>query len=1054
MVVTVQQHATSVAVSPASATVDPNATRPFAATLFDQFGNPMASQPAFGWTVSGGGAIDASGLFTAGANGGSPFIVTASDPGSGLQSTASVTIQNDAPGIAGAASASPNPVTSGTTTDLSVLGSDDGGESHLVYTWAVTSGPSGVTFSANGTNAAKSSTATFTQAGTYTFQATVTDQDGLTVTSTVVVTVDQHATSVTVSPGFATVDPNATQAFSATVKDQFGNAMASQPAFGWTAGGGTIDSSGLYTAGGNGGGPFTVTATDPGSGVQGTASVAIQNDAPTIATAAAASPNPVTSGTTTDLTVLGADDGGESHVTYTWAVTAGPSGVTFGANGTNAAKSSTATFTQAGTYTFQVTVADQDGVTVTSSVVVPVQQHATSVAVSPASAAVAPNGTQAFTASLKDQFGAAMASQPTFTWSVSGGGIVDSSGVFTAGGTAGGPFTVTAADSGSSLQGTGSVTVSNSVPTVAVNAAASPNPVTSGTTTSLSVLGADDGGESHLTYTWAVTAGPSGVTFSANGTHAAKSSTATFTHAGTYVFAVTIADEDGLTTTSQVTVVVQQQVSTITVTPSSTTVGLDGTVPFAASAIDQFGDAVPAPALSWSVSGGGSVDAAGKFQANGAIGSFTVTATAGAVHATATVTVEDMPPFIVSPPVASPNPARGATTTLDVLAGDDGGERNLTYTWSATGPGTVTFADNDSNGAKSTTASFSDPGVYVVTATIRDASGHTTTVTLTVKVQVGQTISDADLYVSRAIFTLAWNQHVRGESRDAISLTGFINPAGLPASLADTTMKIMVGGVVLAAGELSAEGTYFAAPANGPRCSLRLSSKSGQYTIRVSRSDLRPMLAATDSTERRLLEVPVSLFISRARTAMAANRLEFNLASTRGHRARGWWRGPKQRLLDGAFQALRSKATFSKRAGGYIVQATGVIYPMGGGPVMPTADVKVHVAGHDPMVIPLVSLRHSGGSDVTSIWKYTPGKSAPITTFLLKNTKRGFKLKTGPITADGMGLPLGSGRGTRHDVAVRIDIPTADGTIVFRSAPEVVRAGAPDRWQRPAPFVQ
>src|SRR5205823_6020841 len=156
----------------------------------------------------------------------------------------------------------------------------------------------------------------------------------------------------------------------------------------------------------------------------------------------------------------------------------------------------------------------------------------------------------------------------------------------------------------------------------------------------------------------------SGVTFSANGTHAAKSSTATFTHAGTYVFAVTIADEDGLTTTSQVTVVVQQQVSTITVTPSSTTVGLDGTVPFAASAIDQFGDAVPAPALSWSVSGGGSVDAAGKFQANGAIGSFTVTATAGAVHATATVTVEDMPPFIVSPPVASPNPAPRTTTTL------------------------------------------------------------------------------------------------------------------------------------------------------------------------------------------------------------------------------------------------------------------------------------------------------------------------------------------------------------------------------------------------------
>src|SRR5207245_7638370 len=115
---------------------------------------------------------------------------------------------------------------------------------------------------------------------------------------------------------------------------------------------------------GNGGGPFTVTATDPGSGVQGTASVTIQNDAPTIATAAAASPNPVTSGTTTDLTVLGADDGGESHLTYTWAVTAGPSGVTFGANGTNAANGNSDMLTKGGTISFSGYISDKEGITV------------------------------------------------------------------------------------------------------------------------------------------------------------------------------------------------------------------------------------------------------------------------------------------------------------------------------------------------------------------------------------------------------------------------------------------------------------------------------------------------------------------------------------------------------------------------------------------------------------------------------------------------------------------------------------------------------------------
>src|SRR5439155_572644 len=153
----------------------------------------------------------------------------------GVQGTASVTIQNDAPAIAIAAAASPDPVTTGTTTDLTVLGADDGGEANLAYTWAVTAGPSGATFSANGTNAAKSSTATFTQAGTYTVRVSVTDQDGLTVTSQVVVPVEQHASSVTVSPASATVDPNGARAFAATLKDQFGNAMGSQPAFTWTA---------------------------------------------------------------------------------------------------------------------------------------------------------------------------------------------------------------------------------------------------------------------------------------------------------------------------------------------------------------------------------------------------------------------------------------------------------------------------------------------------------------------------------------------------------------------------------------------------------------------------------------------------------------------------------------------------------------------------------------------------------------------------------------------------------------------------------------------------
>src|SRR3954469_20396875 len=98
------------------------------------------------------------------------------------------------------AGASPSPVT-GTTTTLSVLGADDGGEANLTYTW-IQSGtpPAPVAFSINGTNAAKNTVATFTTAGTYDFQVTITDGFGCSVTSTVSVQVTQVATSISLVP--------------------------------------------------------------------------------------------------------------------------------------------------------------------------------------------------------------------------------------------------------------------------------------------------------------------------------------------------------------------------------------------------------------------------------------------------------------------------------------------------------------------------------------------------------------------------------------------------------------------------------------------------------------------------------------------------------------------------------------------------------------------------------------------------------------------------------------------------------------------------------------
>lgn len=82
----------------------------------------------------------------------------------------------------------------------------------------------------------------------------------------------------------------------------------------------------------------------------------------------------------------------------------------------------------------------------------------TTIAVSPLSVSVALHATQMFTATGKDQFGNVLAVQPVFTWTVNGGGNIDSTGIFTAA-IAGGPFTVTAA-SGNSIA-TAQVTVTS-----------------------------------------------------------------------------------------------------------------------------------------------------------------------------------------------------------------------------------------------------------------------------------------------------------------------------------------------------------------------------------------------------------------------------------------------------------------------------------------------------------------------------------------------------------------------------------------------------------------
>ncbi|MCL5946211.1 MAG: hypothetical protein M1472_05080 [Planctomycetes bacterium] len=173
---------------------------------------------------------------------------------------------------------------------------------------------------------------------------------------------------------------------------------------------------------------------------------------PTVATGASASAGTVT-GTTVNLTVAGQAHDGQtnSSLLYRWSLLGTPPApVSFNANGTDAAANTMVTFTAAGTYGFQVTITDIEGVSVTSEVSVIVRQTPGSLVIAPSTAslnasqapssvqllnaaALTENNTRQFTAVAYDQFGMAMATQPTITWSLSsGGGSMAAAGLYTA----------------------------------------------------------------------------------------------------------------------------------------------------------------------------------------------------------------------------------------------------------------------------------------------------------------------------------------------------------------------------------------------------------------------------------------------------------------------------------------------------------------------------------------------------------------------------------------------------------------------------------------------
>ena len=137
-------------------------------------------------------------------------------------------------------------------------------------------------------------------------------------------------------------------------------------------------------------------------------------------------------------------------------------------------------------------------------------------------------------------------------------------------------------------------------------------------------------------YTWSATTLPSGAqapTFSTSGT----TTTVVFSKAGSYGLKAYVGGASNLT--FSITATVNQTLSSIAVSPSSTSIQMGATQQFTAQELDQFHNALATqPTFTWSASAG-TITAAGLYTAPGTSGMVTVTAKSGALSGSASLTV-------------------------------------------------------------------------------------------------------------------------------------------------------------------------------------------------------------------------------------------------------------------------------------------------------------------------------------------------------------------------------------------------------------------------------
>ncbi len=223
----------TVVITPAVVTLAVGATRQFAATVTG------AANPAVTWTVqeATGGTVSVTGLYTAPSTTGTFHVIATSVEDTTKKAVATVTVNQGVVVVL-----TPTTVSLVINTTQQFTGYANGGSSSAV-TWSVQEANGG-TISAGGLYTAPAT------AGTYHVIATSVSDPSKSATATLTV----KQVGVTVSPAAVSVTGGQTQQFSATVVG------SANPAVTWTATGGTISATGLFTAPAAAGN-YSVTAT-------------------------------------------------------------------------------------------------------------------------------------------------------------------------------------------------------------------------------------------------------------------------------------------------------------------------------------------------------------------------------------------------------------------------------------------------------------------------------------------------------------------------------------------------------------------------------------------------------------------------------------------------------------------------------------------------------------------------------------------------------------------------------------------------------------------------